>query len=352
MNKNVLHVFRNLKFGGNQALALDLIKCSSAKYNHSILSLQNDLEMLNEFSSLGCDIQVIPHKESSFSDFKERFNQFIKENNVSTVVTWFYPYVLRLEIPEVKFVHHIGTAPLKKPLKQWIKNYILVNFYRRSCGEFVFASNYISTKNKQSYGTTFKNSQVIHNGIDIRRFYPKKVYDHISSFVITMVGRLDGSKDFDTLIRVAKELSYSINNLRINIVGDGNDRKRLEDLSKSTGASDFVFFLGKRSDVPNILHDSDLCVFLNKPLEGFGLVIVEAMSTALPVISYNFGANPEIIQNGCNGYLVENQAELIERILAIYTSPSLARELGSEARKTALRNFNVREMVKKYEKLY
>jgi len=352
MKKKVLHLFRNLKYGGNQALAFNMIRYSSPKYSHSILSLQDDLEMKNEFLSLGCSIKVIPHKESSFKDFKDEFVQYVKDNGYTTVITWFYPYVLRLNIQGVNFVHHIGTAPLRKPIKQWLKNLFIVKLYRNNPGQFVFASKYIENKNKNAFATKFINNQVIHNGIDIKHFNHKTSYDHSSSFIITMVGRLDGSKDFDTLIKITKNLSKNIPNLQINIVGDGDDRTRLEQLSIDCKANNIVTFLGRRTDIPEILHNSDLCVFLNKPLEGFGLVIVEAMSTALPVISYNLGANPEIITHGIDGFLVNSKEELIQNIILLSKSESLAKKIGTQALETVIQKFDVQGMVRKYEELY
>ena len=294
--KKILHLFRNLKYGGNQALAYDIIKYSSSEYSHSILSLQNDLEMKKEFEELGCSIKVIDHKESNFKEFKERFKLYVTENNFTTVITWFYPYILRLEFPNIKFIHHIGTAPIGKPYLQWFKGFLLVNFYRKSNGEFIFASKHIEKQNKKVFGVKFKNSSIIHNGIDSSRFLQKKEYNHSKSFIVTMVGRLDGSKDFDTLIKIADKLSTMIDNLVINIVGDGEDRERLEKLSKMSNATSIVRFLGRCSNVPEILYKSDIFVFLNKFLEGFGLVLVEAMSSGLPVVTYDIGANSEIMR--------------------------------------------------------
>jgi glycosyltransferase involved in cell wall biosynthesis len=351
-NKKILHLFRNLKYGGNQALAYNIIKYSSPEYSHSILSLQNDLEMNKEFEELGCDIEVINHKDTSFKIFKEKFERYVTENNVTTIITWFYPYILRLELPNVKFIHHIGTAPIGKPYLQWLKSFLLVNYYRNNKGEFIFASKHIEKQNKKVFGVKFKNSSVIHNGIDSSMFLQKKEYDHSESFVITMVGRLDGSKDFDTLIKVAYQLSTIIKKLTINIVGDGEDRERLEKLSVTFNTTSTVSFLGRCSNVPEILYKSDMFVFLNKFLEGFGLVLVEAMSTGLPVVTYNIGANSEIIDDGEDGYLVDTKDELIEKIVMIAKSEKLAKELGTNAHKKAVEKFDVKRMVKEYETRY
>jgi glycosyltransferase involved in cell wall biosynthesis len=350
--KKILHIFRNLKYGGNQALALNIIKYSSLEYKHSILSFQDDLEMKKEFEELGCDIRVIEQKETNFSEFKNKYTQFMIDNDFDTAVTWFYPYILRLELDGVNFVHHIGTAPVFKFSLLWLKSFILVNMYKKSNGKFIFASNHIAKQNKKVYGINFKNSSIVLNGIDTSRFKSKSTYTKRDKFIITMVGRLDGSKDFDTLIKIAPILAKDIDNLTINIVGDGDDRVRLENLSKEHNSNSIIKFLGRRSDVDDILHDSDIFVFLNKFLEGFGLVIVEAMSTGLPVVSYNIGANSEIIDDGIDGYLVNSKDELIEKILKLYNSEDLMKRIGQNGYKKAKAKFDVRDMVKEYEKRY
>jgi glycosyltransferase involved in cell wall biosynthesis len=350
--KKILHTFRNLKYGGNQALAYNIIKCSSKEYSHSILSFQDDLEMKSEFESLGCSIKVIDHKKDSFKEFKKEFEKFVRDSGFDTVVSWFYPYILRLEFDGLKFVHHIGTAPKFIPFMQWAKSLVLTNMYRKSEGHFIFASHHIQRQNHKVFGVIFKNSEVIYNGIDTSRFKLKSSYNHKDDFTITMVGRIDGSKDFDTLIRIALKLAKTIDNIKINIVGDGTDRARLEELAHTCEATSIVNFLGRRADVPDILHDSDLFVFLNRFLEGFGIALVEAMSCGLPVVTYNLGANSEIVDDGLDGFLVNTQDELIEKINLIANSEELSKKLGQNARKKVEEKFDVKVMVEEYEKKY
>ncbi|MEA1972953.1 MAG: glycosyltransferase, partial [Candidatus Cloacimonadota bacterium] len=111
-------------------------------------------------------------------------------------------------------------------------------------------------------------------------------------------------------------------------------------------------FLGRRSDVPDILHGSDMFVFLNKFLEGFGLALVEAMSCGLPTVTYDLGANSEIVDDGVDGFLVNNQDELIGKINLIVNSEELAKRLGQNARKKVEEKFDVQVMVEEYEKKY
>lgn len=352
MKKRILHVLRNLKYGGNQVLVYNLARYSSTQFTHTVVCFQKDLEMREEFESLGCDVEILPIGKNSFSIFKKRFKNFILNGGYDTVVTWFYPYILRLEFDGVRFVHHIGSATTFSPFAKWLKSVILTNSYKNSLGYFIFASHYVCNQHKKLLGVAFRESEVIHNGIDTDRFKPKPFGILKNSFVITMVGRLDKSKDFDTLIKIAPLLSKRIANVKINIVGDGPDKYRLQRLIKKFRVSDTINFLGRRSDVQAILADSDLFVFLNKPIEGFGLALVEAMSCGLPVVGYNLGANPEIVDDGINGFLVKDEKELVGRISLIAGSEMLAKRLGENAFRKAKEAFDVRVMVRKYEQTY
>jgi len=351
--KNILHVFRNLKYGGNQALSYNLVKYSSREFSHSILCFQDDLEMKAEFEEIGCSITVIDIDTISVESAKKEFYKHISCCKINTVVTWFYPFILQFEEKNVNvnFIHHIGTAPTFRPYKKWFRGLFFVWRYRKSRSVFLFASKYIKKQNKKVFGVCFTNNHVVYNAVNTQRFtvhYNGKA----SGFTIVMVGRMDGSKDFDTLIKIAPLLNKEIRNLTIKIVGDGVDKDRLTKLSSSLNVDSVIEFTGRIKDVPKVLAESNLCVFLNKPLEGFGLAIVEAMSCGLPVVTYNFGANTEILENGVQGYLVSSEKTLIDKIIKIYKNPVVAERLSKNARATVEARFSIERFVKEYEEKY
>ena len=350
--KKILHVIRNLKYGGNQRLLHGIIKFSSKKYSHSILVLQDIIEMNKEFEELNCNIDIIEQKKNNFYLLKKKIKSYIKKNNINLVFSWFYPFMLRLEIEGIKYIHHIGSAPIIFPLKYWFKHFMIINFYKNSNSYFIFASKYIEIQTQKILNVKFKNSYVIHNGIDLSNFRlePDKVFN--KNFNIVMVGRMDQSKDFDTLIKITPSLYKIIKNLKIFLVGDGPDRNRLEKLSRSNNSTNLIHFLGTRSDVSDILNKSHIFVFLNKPIEGFGLVLLEAMKSSIPIITYNIGANSEIIDDGLNGFLVDDEKELIQKIILLYNLPKLRKTIGTEAQKKVREKFDIKTMITNYEKFF
>ena len=79
-------------------------------------------------------------------------------------------------------------------------------------------------------------------------------------------------------------------------------------------------------------------------------MIAEAMSCGLPVITYKIGANVEIIDDGVDGFLVNNQNELIEKINLLASSKDLIKKMSINARDKVEKKFNVVRMVEEYEK--
>ena len=130
------------------------------------------------------------------------------------------------------------------------------------------------------------------------------------------VGRLATVKDYETTINAFKILSEKGINEKLYIIGDGNNRKNLEKMIKVSRLENQIFLLGAKNNPYIWMKNADIFIHSSK-LEGFGLVLVEAMHCGVPVISSNFkcGAK-EILLNGECGELFEigNDEELAQKI--------------------------------------
>jgi glycosyltransferase involved in cell wall biosynthesis len=125
-------------------------------------------------------------------------------------------------------------------------------------------------------------------------------------FVFIFAGRLAHVKGLDILITAFRELTDGIGgHLVLKIMGKGEDRKKLEEMVHSCGLTGKVQFLGRvsREQVVAELHQAN-CFVLPSRYEAFGVVLIEAMSTGLPVIATRSGG-PEDIVNERVGYLVQ-----------------------------------------------
>lgn len=119
---------------------------------------------------------------------------------------------------------------------------------------------------------------------------------------VLMVARLDPIKDQCTLIRAfaaARQPGW-----QLQLVGDGPDRPRLEALAAELGLNPAEVFLGRRSDIPDLLGRADLFAFSTTPAEGFGIALIEAMAAGLPILASDVPACREVLLDGDAGELL------------------------------------------------
>ena len=163
---------------------------------------------------------------------------------------------------------------------------------------------------------------------------------------VLTVGRLsadDAYKGFDMLISAASQARAGGANIQLRIIGDGDDRERLQSHAASRGLDELsVHFLGAVPDNELRRELRDCHVFaLPSRAEGFGIVYLEAMCLGRPCIAGNHGGPPEIIDDGVDGFLVEHGdiGQLASRLVRFYQEPSLSGEMGRKAAERVQREY-------------
>ncbi|MGE5606049.1 MAG: glycosyltransferase [Bacteroidota bacterium] len=203
-------------------------------------------------------------------------------------------------------------------------------------------------------GFNKERMQVIYNGIPLERFSSLQTVPFINRQPnLVMVARFARQKDHSTLIRAASLLrEYSI---KVYLVGEGkkNYRQQAENLVKSLNLEEKVFFLGPRSDIPELLSQNQISVLATR-YEGFGLVVVEAMAAGCIVIASNVTGVSELVQNGITGFLVPpgEPVALAEKIKYIINNQAACSKIASAGQLYVHQNFGVERMVKEYEQLF
>lgn len=170
--------------------------------------------------------------------------------------------------------------------------------------------------------------------------------------IILAVGRLTKAKDYPTLLR-AFALICKQKKAHLVILGEGEERKNLENLVHKLNLSESVALLGFQKNPYKFMKRVSVFVLSSKR-EGFPNVLVEAMTCGVPVVSTNCQSGPnEIIKDGENGILVPigDEKALAKAILKVLNSHSLRQKFSAEGKKRA-QDFTVEKSVKEYEKLF
>ncbi|MDD4879449.1 MAG: lipopolysaccharide heptosyltransferase II, partial [Candidatus Omnitrophica bacterium] len=131
-------------------------------------------------------------------------------------------------------------------------------------------------------------------------------------------------------------------------------KQELESLVNRLGLSRYVEFLGARSDIPDILARLDLLVMASIVPEGFGMVIIEAFASGVPVVATGVGGVMEIMRDGENGLIVppEDPQPMAEAIVKMLKDRKFAMEVTQRARKDVEEKFNLDRLVTETLRVY
>jgi glycosyltransferase involved in cell wall biosynthesis len=173
-------------------------------------------------------------------------------------------------------------------------------------------------------------------------------------FVFVSVGRLAQGKNQALAIRALSRMSRCPGAVLL-FAGEGPDdtRDALTGIAHACGVGDRVRFLGRRTDIPDLLGASDAFV-LSSDFEGNPLTVLEAMAAGLPVASTAVGGIPELVEHGAGGLLTPaGDAEALAGSLDALAGDDDSRSrMGAAARDTARARFDVSAMASGYARLY
>jgi len=123
--------------------------------------------------------------------------------------------------------------------------------------------------------------------------------------VIIAAKSLEKYAGYTFLIDIFKELKKNMSNLEFWILGDGPEKLKLKQKVKNMNLEGVKFFGNvKHKNMPEIFNQGSIFVHATK-YESFGLVLVEAMASSLPIVAFNIGGIPEVVKNGESGFLTD-----------------------------------------------
>lgn len=169
------------------------------------------------------------------------------------------------------------------------------------------------------------------------------------------VSRLESGKGQDLLIAAWAKVIEKIPGAKLQIVGEGDQYSNLKSQIANHKLENNIFLAGWVVNSLKIMAASKIICFPTQwPLEGFGLVAVEAAALSKPVIGYNFGPVPEIVSNKKTGILVKNGGieGMAEAIIQLLTHPEMAVKIGMAARQRFLDHFVMEKIGPKYLQVF
>ncbi len=175
--------------------------------------------------------------------------------------------------------------------------------------------------------------------------------------LILFVGRLVPYKGLDTLLHAFKQILSHIPTTQLAIVGSGPQLPKLQETCQQLGISNSVHFLGilPRKKLRDAYTACDVFVLPSRSRsEAFGIVLLEAMARAKPVVATNVGGIPYVVNNGKTGLLVppSDQTHLAEAITQLLSNPQTRQRLGQAGHQRVIEHFTRPPITRKLEELY
>jgi glycosyltransferase involved in cell wall biosynthesis len=152
------------------------------------------------------------------------------------------------------------------------------------------------------------------------------------------------------IARVLKSRNFSF---VIKIAGDGPYREKLEEMIEEYEIQENLILLGKQNELKAYYEEADIFIH-PADLEGFGIVVPEAMSSGLPVILSNKGALPELVNNMEDGIIVDayNPDEWADAIINLYNDRGLYEKLSKNGNETYKARFTPEIYAKNLDLIY
>ncbi len=208
---------------------------------------------------------------------------------------------------------------------------------------------------------------VIHDAVDSKRFHPDNDGSRLrqtwnvgpSDVLVGMVGRISAWKGQEVFLRALAQARVRAPELRGVIVGDivpGETRLKqsLLALSADLGLTEQVVWAGFCADAPQVMAALDVLALPSVRPEPFGMVVLEAMATARPVIAAGHGGPLETVVAGETGLLVPpaNPTALADALADLAANPALRAGLGARARTRAQAAFSFQAHISAFQNLY
>ena len=358
----LLHVVPSFGLGGMEKVICALIQNTTHSYQHIILALDNNTQAG----------RWLQDEKVQFLDFEkptQRKRFFLalvgalRHVHPDLLMTYTWGATDAIWLGRLAGIQHIihnehgfnvdeGRATL------WKRDVIRLLVYRLA-SKVIVVSHELQTLLQRRYLLTADRLIRIPNGIDTSHYAPnseerrqvrKKLGFTEAHMVVGFSGRLDPIKNFDLLLHIFSSCMHKNPHVRLLIVGDGPEKKRLETLCHDKDIHHSVVFTGQQEHVLPYLRAMDVFL-LTSVREQMPMTILEAMAVGVPVIATRVGEIPHIIDDGVNGFvhrLDDPVAVFVQPLLALLSTPYRTR-MGEAARQKIMDSFQQEIMVQRYK---
>jgi len=354
----IVHILDGLSFGGIENNCLRLLNGAPKNFHNVLINLDpSNTDMFKQFKDIP-DLEILnfPYKREDRIGFIIRLMLRLRKIKPKIILSHcFGVHVFVAMAGRLAGVSRIRSLLGNPPPQDHNarRKCRIILFISRLLGVRIYSgSKYIDAEWSRLAKLPVGSRPIWHscdvNAIAERACASRQKRDVVLGKVIGMVARLNKIKDHETLIKAFGKIYERFPDVRLWLIGDGEEKDRLSALVERLGLSKLVIFWGNRSDIPEMLGSMDIFVFSTTRDEGFGIALLEAMAASLPIIASDVPACREVL--GSAGILVPeaNVEELARQLGALLTLPDQRMRLGRELYQRVERLYKIEDAAKAY----
>ena len=364
----VLQVTNSLNFGGLERLVVDLaLGLDRNRFEPMVACLKYKGNLAPELEAAGVPVFAL----NADVDPRRRYRTFrglqrlIREHRVDVVHTHNTGPLIDTLLARltqwrgVRVVHTDHTRPHWPDKRKYMWAEYLASFWVRS---LVAVSEEARDKLVEYEGIHRHWIQLIDNGIDVGRFLvPEDARQAMLAELdatgfdqcVGVIAMHRQQKGITHLLQAVPAILEACPNTGFLLGGGGPLEEAHQEEARALGISEHVRFLGRRSDVPNLLSTFDVYV-LPSESEGLPIGLLEAMAANRPIVATAVGAVPRVLNEGACGRLVEPGVPkaLATAVIELLQDRVTAQALADAARERVAADFSIQRTTQDYQRLY
>lgn len=335
-----------LNAGGVETGTVDL-SAALAKKGHAVIVVSSGGELVSALYQNNVTHITLPVHKKSLLTFLQVFAlvKIIREEQINVVHA-------QSRVPA--WVAYFACRKTRTPFITSCHGYYSKQFFSTIMGrgERVIAiSQVIASHMHDDFGVPEEKIRLVYRGVDLSRYaYTPEKYDAPgTTFRVVNIARLSPLKGHKEFLRAIETVAKKIPHIEVEIVGPADKPDYEQDLKTLVSImhlEDKVKFLGRRSDIPEILQKADLLVLSTQVPEAFGRVLIEAGAVGTAVCASRIGGITEIIEDGKDGVLFgpRDENSMAEAMLKCANDRPLLKTVSQNLRRKVEGQFSLEHM--------
>jgi L-malate glycosyltransferase len=356
----------NSPTGGTEKQLLILLnELDKSKFKPYLICLRNSEWLKN--NKFAFDIHILNvHSLISYGFFKgiRQFRNINQQENFNIIQTFFADGNIFGTIA-ARFVGCKKVISSRRNIGYWHNriHIVILRFFNKWTEHYLCNSEAAQKKTVELEKVNLAQTHVIYNGLDLDEFV--SINDEIrksqrktwsvknDEIVIGAIANLRPVKNHTLLIESASVLIKEFRNLKFIIVGEGNQRKELQNKIDKRNLNEVFFLVGKSFNVLSCLSAFDIAV-LTSLSESFSNSLIEYMAAKLPIVSSNAGGNSEAIEHNKSGILfsLEDKEGLYNGLRKLLLDKEFAKSLTGNAFDKVFENYSKKNMIINHQIYY